>query len=180
MAAENGHKNVADLLLANKADVNAKTGPRKPIIVCGVEMSSVIVLWSRKGGYWDATLADGQLVTLNCVGADKVWEARMAAEKGLEHEHVTPLHLAAEKGFKDVTELLLANKADVNAKNNLGWTPLHFAAREGSTNVVELLLANKADINAQDNNGRTPLQFAEGHKDIVKLLRQNGGHKGPK
>ena len=37
----------------------------------------------------------------------------------------TPLHWAALSGHKDVVELLLASKAEVNAKNNDGQTPLH-------------------------------------------------------
>jgi len=45
--------------------------------------------------------------------------------------------------------------------------------------VVELLLANKADVNAKDNSGKTPLHIAvsKGHKDVVELLRQHGGHE---
>ena len=35
----------------------------------------------------------------------------------------TPLHLAAAKGYGDVAELLLANHADVNARNNKGESP---------------------------------------------------------
>ena len=33
--------------------------------------------------------------------------------------------MAAGRGHKDVVELLLANKAEVNAKDNDGETPLH-------------------------------------------------------
>jgi ankyrin repeat protein len=40
----------------------------------------------------------------------------------------TPLHAGACS--KRVVELLLANKADVNAKQNDGWTPLHLSAGE--------------------------------------------------
>jgi ankyrin repeat protein len=42
---------------------------------------------------------------------------------------VTPLHTAAFWGHKDVVELLLANKAEVNATDKHGQTPLHKAAR---------------------------------------------------
>jgi ankyrin repeat protein len=56
--------------------------------------------------------------------------------------------------------LLLANKADVDAKSNGGRTPLHEAAFSGYKDVVELLLANKADVNAKNNDGQTPLHGA--------------------
>jgi ankyrin repeat protein len=84
-----------------------------------------------------------------------------------------------------MVELLLANKADVNATNNNGATPLQAAAFGytdtdwGDTDIVELLLANKADVNAKDRNGWTPLQVAQKRNrwDLVKLLRQHGGHE---
>jgi ankyrin repeat protein len=92
----------------------------------------------------------------------------------------TPLHLASEDGRKEVVELLLANHADVNAKDGYGDTPLHWVADWGRKDLVKLLLASKADINAKDNRGYTPLQCAlhsdqGAHKDVVKILRQNGG-----
>jgi ankyrin repeat protein len=79
-------------------------------------------------------------------------------------------------------ELLLANRADVNAKNNDGWTPLYTAAETGHKDVVELLLANRADVNAKDNGSRTPLHAAaeSGHKDVVELLLANGAEVNAK
>ena len=88
---------------------------------------------------------------------------------------LTPLHWAAAKGHKDVAELLLAGKADVNAKSIPGTTPLHCAALGGHKDVAELLLDNKTDVNAKDNDGDTPLHEAakEGHKDVALLLLAN-------
>ena len=60
-------------------------------------------------------------------------------------------------GHKEIVELLLANKAEVNAKANDGTTPLHAAAAGGHKDVAELLLANNADVNARNNKGETPL-----------------------
>jgi ankyrin repeat protein len=76
-----------------------------------------------------------------------------------------------------VVELLLASKADVNAKASIGWTPLHFAAMRCHRDVVELLLASKADVNAEDGGGGTPLRDAARNcNDVTELLRQHGGH----
>jgi cytohesin len=88
---------------------------------------------------------------------------------------LTPLHVAALKGHKDVAELLLTNNAGVNAKNYYGRTPLHFAAAAGHKDVVELLLAHGADVNVKDNCDQTPLHMAaqQDQKDTVELLLAN-------
>jgi len=86
----------------------------------------------------------------------------------------TPLHYAAH-GHKDVAELLLIDKAEVDAKDKAGYTPLYVAAQEGHKDVVELLLAYKADVNAKANNGDTPLDMAvyKGRRDVVDVLLAN-------
>ena len=85
----------------------------------------------------------------------------------------TPLHDAAFPDLKEVTELLIANGADVNAKAEEGWTPLHDAARGGHKEIAELLIAKGADLNAKDNDGETPLDWAKG--ETADLLRKHGG-----
>jgi ankyrin repeat protein len=89
---------------------------------------------------------------------------------------LTPLHFAAANGHKDVAELLLANKAEVDAKSNAkttrGGTPLHLAAMNGREDVAALLLASKADVNASDHKGRTALDWAKGHKEVMAVLLQ--------
>ena len=52
---------------------------------------------------------------------------------------ITPLHETARSGRKEVVELLIANGADVNAKNRNGDTPLDYAITFKRTELADLL-----------------------------------------
>ena len=87
----------------------------------------------------------------------------------------TFLHQAASDGCKDLAELLLANKADINAKAKNGERPLHYAAWANQKDVAKLLLVNKAKVNAKDNYGDTPLHKAAACNlaEMAELLLAN-------
>jgi ankyrin repeat protein/N-acetylneuraminic acid mutarotase len=96
--------------------------------------------------------------------------------KDLTGASATPLHRAAEKGELIVAQFLLANGADVAAKNNSGDTPLHNAARAGHKAMVELLLKNKANVQALNNSHLTPLHLAAGNgfRSVAEVLLDAG------
>jgi len=83
-----------------------------------------------------------------------------------------PLHLAAQRGHKDVVQLLLSHSAEVDLTDKNGWTALQWAASRGHKDVVDVLLRHSADVNAKDFWGGTALHWAawQGHKDVVELL----------
>jgi ankyrin repeat protein len=56
---------------------------------------------------------------------------------------------------------------------------LHRAALMGHRAVTEWLLSKGAAVNMPDSKGETPLRLAlaEGHVDVIKLLREHGGHE---
>ena len=58
------------------------------------------------------------------------------------------LSIAAASGHKEITELLIANGADVNASSSfIHPTPLRGAAQKGHLEMMELLIAKGADLN---------------------------------
>ena len=86
----------------------------------------------------------------------------------LSNKEETPLHSAIRYGNKEIAELLIANHADINARNRndanrgmCGETPLHIAIRYGKKEIAELLLANHhANVNTRNRDDDTPLLTA--------------------
>jgi ankyrin repeat protein len=197
LAATFGHRDMAELLLASEAVVNAKEN------ACG----QTPLHMAAQGGYKDMV---------------ELLLANKAEVNAKNNKGQTPLRLAESEGHKDVVDLLLANKAEERgsvqpsatsefhdavrnghvemvkvllktnpdlafSKECLGETPLHSVAESRWSEllpydyqtVVQLLLANKAEVNAKDNWGRTPLQLAMfwGHKTVAELLRRHGGKR---
>ena len=85
---------------------------------------------------------------------------------------------AGESGNIEAIKQHLADGADVNAKNKIGYTPLHWTAQNGHKEAVELLIAEGADVNAKTNDGRTPLDLVIRRPELADLLRKHGGKTG--
>jgi ankyrin repeat protein len=94
------------------------------------------------------------------------------------------MHATAE-GHQAVSALLIAEKADVNAKNWAGCTIIMYAAGKGFGAIIGRLIEAKADVNAQDNYAQhnylllsthTALQEAraKGRVSVVEQLLQAG------
>lgn len=101
---------------------------------------------------------------------------------------------AVERRDKDLVKLLLAHKANPNAKNPSGFTPLHFVALAFNANtypietlpeITEALLAAGADVNLQDGGGKTALnrlinpgtssvRSGPPRDKVIKLLQAHG------
>ena len=94
----------------------------------------------------------------------------------------TPLHRAAEViPGDDLAELLIAQGADVNAKNNEGKTPLQLALKRENMDVVVLLIAKGAqftdkEVTSKDKQGYTLLHYAArgDSKRAIELLIAKG------
>ena len=170
-AAREGHKEDAELLLAKDADVNAKSesgllkGETPLDEAIKRKRTEVADLLRKHGGKY------GSITVAARVGDVEALKEFLAA--GVDASAIGPLSAAASGGHKEFVELLIANGANVAAKNEYGSTPLHNAATK---EIAQLLITNGADINAKINDGSSPLIAAamKGHKEVAELLIAKG------
>ncbi|HUU18205.1 MAG TPA: ankyrin repeat domain-containing protein [Sedimentisphaerales bacterium] len=202
-AVRYGHKEVAELLIAKGADVNAKdTQGRTPIdLAINQGRKEIAKLLASKSGdvslHTAAYIGDLQIVQKFIDGGANV--------DANDRKGQTALHYAAKAGQIAVAKLLIANGADVNAGewtplqeaaycskdmvefliakganiNASGWSPLHSALDAGRFDIVDLLLAKGADANIRDDKGHTPLHIAawyaaRNNPKVVELLLSKG------
>jgi ankyrin repeat protein len=94
---------------------------------------------------------------------NKDWDAKSGA---------TGLHMASYFGLVHAVESLIADKADIDAKDSLGTTPLIYAAIKGHETIVEKLLNAGANPNTVCFRGGAALHRAAAYDylGIVKLL----------
>jgi len=154
-AASYGYLEIAELLLAKNANVNAQTGKGLTPLHYAASRGHKEML--------DLLLSQG---------------AKVDARDGVG---CTPLYDAATSGHIEQVRELLTAKADVNAATLRGYTPLSGAASHGREEIVRLLIENRANVNAADLDGGTPLYWARtrGYDRIQDLLRQHGGLELP-
>jgi ankyrin repeat protein len=199
------HRDVAELLLFHGADVDARDDDgRTPLHYANANENTNAVEWlCQHGGhavieYFDRdihvaaqgghvkkvkALLKGDVPTA-CWSFIRHWNSKefkvllngnpdlvfSRNEKGY-----TPLHWSARRDDVAVVQLLLANRAPVNAKDINGFRPLHIAAELGHTTVAQLLLASGAKVDARSGCGSTPLNWAamNGQMAIAELLLIN-------
>jgi len=70
-----------------------------------------------------------------------------------------------------LVELLISNKADINATTNVGYTALHWVSYKGHLDICRYLIAEGCDVTIKSDFGTALDQAAKGgHQDIVDLL----------
>jgi len=116
-AARNGHKDLAEYLISQGLEADAKNNSGYTPLLLATKYKDIVELLIDKGADIKATNNYSQ----------------------------TPLHLAASNGQKDVVELLIAKGADVNAKDRWNWTPLRWAQNRSHAEVVDLLKKHGAE-----------------------------------
>lgn len=82
------------------------------------------------------------------------------------------LHDAALAGNAAAITALLADGADIRAKDWRGWTAFHYAGASDHVAAIEALVAAGANIHAKEENGWTALHWAgaRGHVAAIAAL----------
>lgn len=85
------------------------------------------------------------------------------------YQYLTPLRWAAHEKNKEIVQILLDAKAEIQATTQNGYTPLHSAvfppenskkkAMQERLPVTQLLLVHGADAKGKDKYGHTPLHL---------------------
>lgn len=94
------------------------------------------------------------------------------------------LSVAAQNGYKDVVESLLARGVDIDSKSDDG-TPLYWAIANKQSAMALYLIESGADVNREKSGGWLPLNVAESEldlqdpltKDVIAALIRKGARK---
>lgn len=91
-------------------------------------------------------------------------------------ERFTPLHIAAQRGKRDVVETLVTRGAALNALDRHRRTPFHLSLKANALEIARYLLEKGARIDSADNDSVTPLHSAveTGNVSIVTELISKG------
>lgn len=90
----------------------------------------------------------------------------------------SPLHLTAQHGRFETSEVLLRAGCSRDARTKVDKTPLHIAAHEGFADICELLLRSGAEVDARDILMMTPLHWAveKGNILCMEVLLKHGAN----
>uniref|UniRef100_A0A1I8MW53 Uncharacterized protein n=1 Tax=Musca domestica TaxID=7370 RepID=A0A1I8MW53_MUSDO len=98
--------------------------------------------------------------TGDLVAAASIAVAAPELLESADEDGFTPLHLAVIQGNLAMVNLLLANKADVNAVDKEGHSVVHWATVCGEVAALRAVLAAGANVTTPDINGGSPLHYA--------------------
>ncbi|CAG8632103.1 28328_t:CDS:2, partial [Dentiscutata erythropus] len=185
LSAENGHKDIVEILINYQADISI-----------GDKNDKTSLHLATKN---DHTAIVNKLINnkaeVDTIDKDNHTPLFYAAESGSEKlidilikynakvNNISVLHKAAENSKPAAVETLLRYNADIKISNKNGETTLHKAAFYGYREVVKILIKYKADDKAVNKNNWTLLHFAaaeghtnNGHLGVVKHLQKKGAN----
>jgi ankyrin repeat protein len=186
MAVMENHKDIAELLIDNGADINANTGvrnwtPLQALIIDYVmqresargfkkDMASLLI---SKGADVNSIVRNGNTLLQSAVSIGDLDIIKLLIDKGAKldvkaSDGSTVSHAAAVPGRKDIIELFVSKGADVSGFN--------IAAFMGDLDRVKEFVEKGTDVDVKDEAGWTALSWAicGGQKNVAEFLIEKG------
>lgn len=153
-AADKGHVDVIELLLAHEADIHVKNDTGKDAV-----------------SYAGTFGREQAMIALLERGADP--------ESGGHKDGSRLIHWAAHHGLCDAIQVLIRKGADMQAKITSGANAIHIAVEKKQLLACRLLIKSGVDLEAKAERFYTPLHYAVIFADaeITKLLLQKGASR---
>lgn len=192
IAAQAGHAEVIQVLLAHGLDPNAKAKPddsmihwpKEPLLfwAIGEGHSAVVKVMLDAGAKVDLCTQNTASALLVATANRKVDIVKLLLAYGADplqadKNGTTALSQAREWGLKQISKIL-EKALDQKPKQT---TSLVEAAKNGLVDQVKTHLAHQADPEMQDDQGATSLQWAvmQGNASLLKLLLDSGAKVQP-
>lgn len=161
-AEETSHQKV-ELLIAQGADIHAKSTDEATPLCMAVQAGSLAAV-----------------EILIAAGADlhaKRTNPILSMQFNMKFVNDTLLHKASINGHALIVALLIKNKIDINAQDDILASALHYATAAESFDVIKLLIASGAQLNIADKDNATPLHVAiitHKNQEIIQYLIDAG------
>ncbi|XP_063402201.1 ankyrin-2-like [Mytilus trossulus] len=179
VTAQEGHTEVMELLLDNKADIHkCEQNEISPLfIACFKNRTEIVKLLLDHNANIDKCRHNGESPLVGACLNDNIEVVKLLLDKKtdinkLTEEGASPLLIACQSNYIEIVKLLLENKANITTCAYNGASPLYVACQNNYEELAKLLLENKAEINSCLNSGESPLWIAcqNNHIAIVNIL----------
>ncbi|WP_264707971.1 ankyrin repeat domain-containing protein [Wolbachia endosymbiont (group B) of Agriphila straminella] len=168
-AAQEGNLDIAQFLLDEGADIESQDDHNRKPLHLAVEAGrlNVVKLLLDRGASVNAK-DENNKTPLDLATKGDMIEILKKAELD------QGLLINARDGNLDKVKDLIAQGANLEAKDNNDNTPLHNACNNGHFNVAKYLIEKGASLKAKNKDNKTPLELVEqkGYTDIVEILKQ--------
>ncbi|WRX17844.1 protein of unknown function DUF3447 - like 10 [Theobroma cacao] len=91
-----------------------------------------------------------------------------------DYDGRSPLHIAASKGYEDITSFLIEQNVDINISDKFGNTPLLESIKHGHDQVASLLVNAGALLAMDDAGGFLCMTVARRDLDLLKRVLAGG------
>ena len=182
-AAREGTVEIAKLLLARGAKVNAQDGEKSTALEAAIsrDQSAMVELLLEAKADPNSVNKYMQSALSNAAAAGNLELTEMLLKAKAKPElpglSLQPMMYAAFAGNGELIRLLVRYGADVNyASKEYGQSALTSAITAGKPDMVALLIELKANVNQKLPDGDTPLKMAKNgdQDDVVAMLKAAG------